>query len=66
MPVVDFDFEVSKRAWKEKRLVDGISNILKDTLNINPEDVCCIFRETPAHNHYNCGDPLLDWVPAEK
>ena len=40
--------------------------VLKDILNVEPEDVYCIFRESPAHNHYTVGEPLPDWVPADK
>ena len=55
-----------KAIQRKKGLVDGISSVLKDILNIDPKDVYCIFRETPAHNHYTGGEPLPDWVPADK
>ena len=66
LPVIDVDLRPGREPERKKRLVDGISSVLKDTLNIDPEDVYCIFRETPAHNHYTGGEPLPDWVPADK
>ena len=50
----------------KKALVDGISEVLKETLNVSKEDVYCLFRETPAHNHYTGGKPLPEWVPSDE
>ena len=66
LPVVDVDLRPGREPERKKGLVDGISSVLKDILNIDPKDVYCIFRETPAHNHYTGGEPLPDWVPADK
>ena len=66
LPVVDVDLRPGREPERKKGLVDGISSVLKDILNIDPEDVYCIFRETPSHNHYTGGEPLPDWVPADK
>ena len=66
LPVVDVDLRPGREPERKKGLVDGISSVLKDILDIDPEDVYCIFRETPAHNHYTGGEPLPDWVPADK
>ena len=66
LPVVDVDLRPGREPERKKGLVDGISSVLKEILNINPEDVYCIFRETPAYNHYTGGEPLPDWVPSDK
>ena len=51
---------------EKKALVDGISEVLKETLNITKEDVYCLFGETPAHNHYTGGESLPEWVPSDE
>jgi hypothetical protein len=28
--------------------------------------VYCLFRETPAHNHYTGGKPLPEWVTSDE
>ena len=66
LPVVDVDLRPGREPERKKGLVDGISSVLKEILNIDPEDVYCIFRETPAYNHYTGGEPLPDWVPSDK
>ena len=66
LPVVDVDLRPGREPERKKGLVDGISSVLKDILNIDPEDVYCIFRETPAHNHNTGGDPVTAWGPAAK
>ena len=66
LPVVDIDLRPGRDANRKKALVDGISEVLKESLNINPIDVYCIFREINAENHYTGGQPLPPWVPADK
>ena len=62
LPVIDVDLRPGRDARRKKALVDGISEVLKETLNIAKEDVYCLFRETQAHNHYTGGEPLSEWV----
>ena len=66
LPVIDVDLRPGRDTRRKKALVDGISKVLKDTLNISKEDVYCLFRETPAHNHYTGGEPLPKWVPSDE
>ena len=66
LPVIDVDLRPGRDARRKKALVDGISKVLKETLNISEEDVYCLFRETPAHNHYTGGEPLPEWVPSDE
>ncbi len=66
LPVVDIDLRPGREPQRKKALVNGISNVLNETLNISTEDVYCLFRETPAYNHYTGGSPLPEWVPSDK
>ena len=66
LPVIDVDLRLGRDARRKKALVDGISEVLKETLNISKEDIYCLFRETPAHNHYTGGEPLPEWVPSDE
>ena len=66
LPVIDVDLRPGRDARRKKALVDGISEVLKEMLNVSKEDVYCLFRETPAHNHYTGGKPLPEWVPSDE
>ena len=66
LPVIDVDLRPGREPERKKRLVDGIANVLKEILDINPVDVYCIFRETEARDHYTGGKLLPNWVPADK
>ena len=66
LPVIDVDLRPGRDARRKKALVDGISEVLKETLNVSKEDVYCLFRETTAHNHYTGGEPLPEWVPSDE
>ena len=66
LQVIDVDLRPGRDARRKKALVDGISEVLQETLNITKEDVYCLFRETPAHNHYTGGEPLPEWVPSDQ
>ena len=60
------DLRPGRDARRKKVLVDGIFEVLKDTLNISREYVYCLFRETPAHNRYTGGEPSPEWVPSDE
>ena len=64
LPVIDVDFRPGREP-ERKKLVYGIANVLKETIDIDPVDIYCIFRETEAGDHYTGGQPLPDWVPAD-
>ena len=66
LPIIDVDLRPGRDARRKKALVDGISEVLKEILNISKEDIYCLFRETPAHNHYTGGVPLPEWVPSDE
>ena len=66
LPVVDIDLRPGRETERKKKLVDQISISLKEILNIEPEDVYCIFREISAEHHYTGGKPLPLWVPSDK
>ena len=66
LPVIDVDLRPGRDARRKKALVDGVSEVLKQTLNISKEDVYCLFRETLAHNHYTGGELLSEWVPSDQ
>ena len=61
MAKIKSDIEIA-RASK----IRPISEVLKKTLNVSKEDVYCLFRETPAHNHYTGVEPLPEWVPSDE
>ena len=65
LPVVDIDLRPGREPERKKALVDGIAALLDKILGVKEEDIYCIFRETPAHNHYTGGSPLPEWVPAD-
>ena len=65
LPVVDIDLRPGREPERKKALVAGIAVLLDKTLGVKEEDIYCIFRETPAHNHYTGGIPLPEWVPAD-
>ena len=66
LPVIDVDLRPGREPERKKKLVDGIADVLKEILDIDPVDVYCIFRETEAHDHYTGGQPLPNWVAADK
>ena len=66
LPVIDVDLRPGREPERKKGLVDGIAEVLHETMGVNAEDIYCIFRETPAPNHYTGGEPLPEWVPADK
>ena len=66
LPVIDVDLRPGRDTRRKKALVDGISEVLIETLNVSREDVYCLFREIPAHNHYTGGEPLPEWVPSDE
>ena len=66
LPLIEVDLRPGREPERKKALVDAISELLKETLNVDPIDVYVLFRETPAENHYTGGTPLPAWVPADK
>ena len=66
LPLVTVDLRPGREAARKKALVDAISDVLYEQLQVNAEDVYVLFRETPAFNHYTGGTPLPEWVPADK
>ena len=66
LPVIDIDLRPGREPERKKALVDGISDVLNEILNISKKDIYCLFRETPAQNHYTGGSPLPKWVPSDK
>ena len=66
LPLVTVDLRPGREVERKKALVDAISDVLKNQLQVNPEDVYVLFRETTAPNHYTGGTPLPGWVPADK
>ena len=66
LPVIEVDLRPGREPERKKGLVDGIAEVLNETMDVQPEDIYCIFRETPASDHYTGGEPLPEWVPADK
>ena len=66
LPVIDVDLRPGREPERKKGLVDGIAEVLNETMGVDAEDIYCIFRETPAADHYTGGEPLPEWVPADK
>ena len=66
LPLVTVDLRPGREAARKKALVDAISDVLYEQLQVNAEDVYVLFRETPAFNHYTGGTPVPEWVPADK
>lgn len=55
LPIVDVDLGPGRKTERKKDLVDGIADLLGQTLGIKKEAIYCIFREIPTHNHYTGG-----------
>ena len=55
LPVIDVDLRPGREPERKKGLVDGIAEVLNETLGVKAEDIYCIFRETPASDHYTGG-----------
>ena len=66
LPVVDVDLRPGRSPERKKALVDEISRILLEELNIKENDIYVMFRENPAENHYTGGTPLPEWKPASE
>ena len=66
LPLVEVDLRPGREPERKKALVDAIAGVLKAELQVEPEDVYVLFRETTAANHYTGGRPLPDWVPADR
>ena len=66
LPLVEVDLRPGREPERKKALVDAIAAVLKAELQVDPEDLYVLFRETPAREHYTGGTPLPDWVPADK
>ncbi len=64
LPIVDVDLRPGRSPERKKALVNEVSRIFFDTLNIKSEDIYVLFRENPAENHYTGGAPLPEWQPA--
>jgi phenylpyruvate tautomerase PptA (4-oxalocrotonate tautomerase family) len=65
LPLVTVDLRPGREVARKQALVDAISAVLKSRLQVSPEDVYVLFRETPAPGHYTGGTPLPAWVPAD-
>ena len=66
LPLVTVDLRPGRESERKKALVDAIADVLKAQLQVDPEDLYVLFRETPAVGHYTGGTPLPDWVPADR
>ncbi len=66
LPVVDVDLRPGRSPERKKALVDEISRILLEELNVKEEDIYVLFRENIAENHYTGGTPLPEWKPASE
>ena len=66
LPVIEVDLRPGREPKSKKGLVDGIAEVLNETMGVKVEDIYFIFRETPASDHYTGGEPLPEWVPADK
>ena len=66
LPVVYVDLRPGRSPERKKALVDEISRILLEELNIKENDIYVLFRENPAENHYTGGTPLPEWKPASE
>lgn len=66
LPLIEVDLRPGREPERKKALVDAIAAVLDSELQIKPEDVYVLFRETPAPGHYTGGTPLPEWVPADR
>ena len=66
LPVVDVDLRPGRSPERKKALVDEISRILLEELNVKEEYIYVLFRENIAENHYTGGTPLPEWKPASE
>ena len=66
LPVVDVDLRPGRSPERKKALVDEISRILLEELNVKEEDIYVLFRENIAENHYTGVTPLPEWKPASE
>ena len=66
LPVIDVDY-VREEMLEEKGLVDGgISEVLKETLNISKEDVDIVYLEKHQHIIIILAENLSEWVPSDE
>ena len=66
VPLITVDLRPGREPERKKALVDALADLLKNELNVEPQDVYVLYRETPAENHYCGGEPLPAWVPASE
>ena len=66
LPVVDVDLRPGRSPERKKALVDEISRILLEELNVKEEDIYVLFRENIAENHYTGVTTLPEWKPASE
>ncbi len=66
VPLVTVDLRPGREPERKKALVDAIADVLDRELGVDPADVYVLFRENPAENHYTGGEPLPDWIPADR
>ena len=64
LPIVDVDLRPGRPPERKKALVNEISRIFLETLNVKSKDIYVLFRENSAENHYTGGTPLPEWQPA--
>ena len=66
VPLVTVDLRPGREPERKQALADTIAALLKAELDVDPQDVYVLYRETPAENHYTGGKPLPPWVPASQ
>ena len=44
LPVIDVDLRPGREPERKKGLVDGIAQVLNETMGVEAEDIYCIFR----------------------
>ena len=66
LPVIEVDLRPGREPERKKGLVDGIAEVLNETMGISAEDIYCRCGRAPAADHYTGGGPLTKWVPADK
>lgn len=66
VPLITVDLRPGREPERKKALVDAIAGVFNAEIGVEPRDVYVLFRENPAENHYCSGEPLAEWVPADK
>lgn len=63
VPLIQIDLRPGREQARKRALIDAISRILSDEIDVAAEDLYVLFREFEARHHYKGATQLRDWIP---